>query len=198
QQRRRSAHELRTQPDPNPCARARRLPPRQRHVPDNRAGTRRASQLPDRRYAAAELEGTIPAATRADRSVQSPVRLRLPRRLQPKRVRRLPTRQRRQDRRQRRGCRHHVVEWPGEIAMQRVFAYVAVGHDGSVDRATIDAADAVEARRAVASRGLLLLSMEEQGLRRERRDPLSPTDLALGLRILGDLLDSGLSVTRAL
>lgn len=82
--------------------------------------------------------------------------------------------------------------------MQRVFAYVAVGHDGSVDRATIDAEDAVEARRAVASRGLLLLSMEEQGLRRERRDPLSSADLALGLRILGDLLESGLPVTRAL
>jgi len=82
--------------------------------------------------------------------------------------------------------------------MQRVFAYVAVGHDGSVDRATIDAEDDVEARRAVASRGLLLLSMEERGLRRERRDPLSTADLALGLRILGDLLESGLPVTRAL
>jgi general secretion pathway protein F len=82
--------------------------------------------------------------------------------------------------------------------MQRVFAYVAVGYDGSVDRSTIDAEDAVEARRAVASRGLLLLSMEEQGLRRERRDPLSSADLALGLRILGDLLESGLPVTRAL
>lgn len=82
--------------------------------------------------------------------------------------------------------------------MQRVFAYVAVGHDGSVDRATIDAEDDAEARRAVASRGLLLLSMEERGLRRERRDPLSSADLALGLRILGDLLESGLPVTRAL
>lgn len=82
--------------------------------------------------------------------------------------------------------------------MQRVFAYVAVGHDGSVDRATVDAEDAVEARRAVASRGLLLLSMEERGLRRERRDALSSSDLALGLRILGDLLESGLPVTRAL
>jgi type II secretory pathway component PulF len=82
--------------------------------------------------------------------------------------------------------------------MQRVFAYVAVGHDGSVDRATIDAEDAAQARRAVASRGLFVLSMEERGLRRERRDPLSSADLALGLRVLGDLLESGLPVTRAL
>lgn len=82
--------------------------------------------------------------------------------------------------------------------MQRVFAYVAVGHDGSVDRATIDAEDAAQARRAVASRGLFVLSMEERGLRRERRDPLSSSDLALGLRVLGDLLESGLPVTRAL
>ena len=82
--------------------------------------------------------------------------------------------------------------------MQRVFAYVAVGHDGSVDRATIDAEDAAQARRAVASRGLFVLSLEERGLRRERREPLSSADLALGLRVLGDLLESGLPVTRAL
>jgi general secretion pathway protein F len=82
--------------------------------------------------------------------------------------------------------------------MQRVFAFEAVGPDGSVGRDTVDAADAAEARRAVASRGLFVLAVEERGLRRERRDPLSPADLALGLRVLGDLLESGLPVTRAL
>jgi type II secretory pathway component PulF len=85
-----------------------------------------------------------------------------------------------------------------EILMQRIFAFEAVGPDGSVGRDTVDASDAAEARRAVAARGLFVLAVEERGLRRERRDPLSPADLALGLRVLGDLLESGLPVTRAL
>jgi len=82
--------------------------------------------------------------------------------------------------------------------MQRIFAYEAVALDGSIGRDTVDAADAAEARRSVAARGLFLLSLEERALRRERRDPLSAADLALGLRVLGDLLESGLPVTRAL
>ena len=82
--------------------------------------------------------------------------------------------------------------------MQRVFAYEAVGADGVVDRDTVDAGDMPEARRTVAARGLFVLSVEERGLRRERKEPLSAADLALGLRVLGDLLESGLPVTRAL
>jgi general secretion pathway protein F len=42
------------------------------------------------------------------------------------------------------------------------------------------------------------LSLESHGHRSSRRDPLSVADLALGLRILADLLESGLSVSRAL
>jgi type II secretory pathway component PulF len=83
-------------------------------------------------------------------------------------------------------------------AVQRVFSYEAVSPDGSVDRSTVDATDVADARRSIASRGLFLLSVEDQGFRRERREPLSPADLALGLRVLGDLLASGLPVTRAL
>lgn len=83
-------------------------------------------------------------------------------------------------------------------AAERVFSYEAVAPDGTVDRATVGAADAVEARRAVASRGLFVLSVAEQRFLRARREPLSSADLALGLRILGDLLESGLAVTRAL
>src|SRR5689334_9200907 len=82
--------------------------------------------------------------------------------------------------------------------MQRVFSYEAVGADGSVDRDTVDATDIVEARRSVASRGLFVLSVEDRGFRQERREPLSAADLSLGLRVLGDLLESGLPVTRAL
>jgi type II secretory pathway component PulF len=50
----------------------------------------------------------------------------------------------------------------------------------------------------LVSRGLYVLSLESHGHRFTRRDPLSVADLALGLRILADLLESGLSVSRAL
>ena len=82
--------------------------------------------------------------------------------------------------------------------MERVFAYTGVALDGTIDRGTVDAEDAAQARKAVASRGLFVLSLQGLGTRRERRTPLSPADLALGLRILGDLLESGLPVSRAL
>jgi general secretion pathway protein F len=45
---------------------------------------------------------------------------------------------------------------------------------------------------------LYVLSVESRGHRVSRRDPLSVADLALGLRILADLFESGLSVSRAL
>src|SRR5262245_10173194 len=82
--------------------------------------------------------------------------------------------------------------------MERVFAYTGVALDGTIDRGTVDAEDAAQARKAVASRGLFVLSLAGMGTRRERRAPLSPADLALGLRVLGDLLESGLPVSRAL
>src|SRR5581483_8774919 len=101
--------------------------------------------------------------------------------------------------RRRRGWRHHVVERTGtSVNTERVFSFVAVGRDGVVARGAIDADDAGTARSSVASRGLFVLSIEEKGPRRERREPLSAADLALGLRILGDLLESGLPVSRAL
>ena len=82
--------------------------------------------------------------------------------------------------------------------MERVFAFVAIAQDGVVNRGTVDAPDVSHARSAVASRGLFVVSVQEKGFRRERREPLSAADLALGLRVLGDLLESGLPVTRAL
>ncbi|HTE46349.1 MAG TPA: type II secretion system F family protein [Gemmatimonadaceae bacterium] len=79
-----------------------------------------------------------------------------------------------------------------------VFAFRAVTSDGSIDAGTVDAATAADARAIVAARGLFVLTIESRGLRRERRDPLSAADAALGLRVLADLLESGLSVSRAL
>lgn len=83
-------------------------------------------------------------------------------------------------------------------ATQSVFAFRAIAADGSVERGTLDAESAVEAREALVGRGLFVVGLEPKGLRRERREPLSAADLALGLRILANLLESGLPVTRAL
>ena len=82
--------------------------------------------------------------------------------------------------------------------MTQTFTFDAVGRDGTVDRGTITAGSMREARDSIASRGLLVLSIEARGPARERRVPLSARDLALGLRVLGDLLESGLSAGRAL
>jgi general secretion pathway protein F len=82
--------------------------------------------------------------------------------------------------------------------MQQLFTYDAVSRDGSVGRATISAESMHDARDAIASRGLLVLGIESCGPLRPRRTALSARDLALGLRMLGDLLESGLSAGRAL
>ena len=82
--------------------------------------------------------------------------------------------------------------------MQRVFAYRAANASGAINAGEIDATSAHEAREIVAARGLYLLALEPRGERKQRRDPLSVGDLALGLRILADLLESGLSMSRAL
>jgi general secretion pathway protein F len=82
--------------------------------------------------------------------------------------------------------------------MQRVFAYRAASTSGEINSGEVDATSAHEARAMVASRGLYLLALEPRGERKQRRDPLSVSDLALGLRILADLLESGLSMSRAL
>jgi len=82
--------------------------------------------------------------------------------------------------------------------MQTVFSYRAASATGGIDDGTVDAESAREAREILASRGLYVLRVESRGRRVARRDPLSAADLALGLRILADLFESGLSVSRAL
>ena len=82
--------------------------------------------------------------------------------------------------------------------MQTVFSYRAASATGGIDDGTVDAESAREAREILASRGLYVLRVESRGHRVARRDPLSAADLALGLRILADLFESGLSVSRAL
>ncbi|HTE45992.1 MAG TPA: type II secretion system F family protein [Gemmatimonadaceae bacterium] len=82
--------------------------------------------------------------------------------------------------------------------MEQVYAFHAVTPDGAFTRGTVDAECVSDARDIVVGRGMFVLAIEAKGARRERREPLSAADLALGLRILADLLESGLPVTRAL
>jgi general secretion pathway protein F len=85
-----------------------------------------------------------------------------------------------------------------KIGDASVFAFRAIARDGSFERGTLDATSAGEARETLVGRGLFVLALESKGVRRERRDPLPTGDLALGLRILANLLESGLPVSRAL
>ena len=82
--------------------------------------------------------------------------------------------------------------------MQAVFAYRAADARGTIENGVVDARSARDAREIIMSRGLYLLEIERREPRSERREPLPVADLALGLRMLADLLESGLSMSRAL
>jgi general secretion pathway protein F len=82
--------------------------------------------------------------------------------------------------------------------MQKVYEYEVAMASGRIDRGTVDAESSDQAREILATRGWLLVSLAHRGERRAHRDPISASDLAIGLRILADLLDSGISVGRAL
>ena len=82
--------------------------------------------------------------------------------------------------------------------MQAVFAYRAADASGTIENGVVDARSARDAREIIMSRGLYLLEIERREPRSERREPLPVADLALGLRMLADLLESGLSMSRAL
>lgn len=82
--------------------------------------------------------------------------------------------------------------------MHSVFGYRAASANGVVENGTVDATTAREAREIIASRGLYLLAIERRSDGKERREPLSVADLALGLRVLAELLEAGLPMSRAL
>src|ERR1041384_1025579 len=87
---------------------------------------------------------------------------------------------------------------PVNETMQQTFAFQAAGRDGRIDRGLVDADSAAQARVLLAGRGLLVLSIEGRDRCDAHRAPISAADLALGLRLLADLLDAGLPVGRAL
>ena len=82
--------------------------------------------------------------------------------------------------------------------MPNVFAFHAATSDGRIDAGNVDAESVEEARELLATRGLYPLELTDDGPRRLQRARIRGADLALGLCILADLLESGLSVTRAL
>lgn len=83
----------------------------------------------------------------------------------------------------------------GEIG---VYQYRAARADGTLESGRIDAGSGVDAAEALRNRGLFPVAVRLEAARREQRASLSAADLALGLRVLADLLEAGLPMTRAL
>lgn len=78
------------------------------------------------------------------------------------------------------------------------YAYRAVRGDGSVEQGTLAAPSQADAFAALEQRGLLAMDVRLIATPRDRRVTISAADLALGLRILADLFEAGLPMTRAL
>jgi type II secretory pathway component PulF len=78
------------------------------------------------------------------------------------------------------------------------FTYRAARPDGSIEHGTVHANSREAAVTLVKSRGLLPVDVRVTTRIRDRRAKIRPAELALGLRILSDLLDAGLPMSRAL
>jgi general secretion pathway protein F len=78
------------------------------------------------------------------------------------------------------------------------YDYRALRRDGRVEAGTLAAQSSLDALEALRRQGLLPIEMRLVETQRERRTPLSAADLALGLRMLADLLEAGLPMNRAL
>jgi type II secretory pathway component PulF len=78
------------------------------------------------------------------------------------------------------------------------FRYRAARSDGVIQLGRIDASDIAIARRQLIDEGLFPIELEFAGTSAAHRASLPVRDLALGLRVLGDLLDAGLPMSRAL
>jgi type II secretory pathway component PulF len=77
------------------------------------------------------------------------------------------------------------------------YSYRAARGDGTVELGTLDAASREAASSVLSSRGLWVLDVRPAAPTLAPRR-LSTSELALGLRLLGSLLDAGLPVSRAL
>jgi general secretion pathway protein F len=78
------------------------------------------------------------------------------------------------------------------------FAYRAARADGAFEHGVLAAESRDAALRAVAAQGLWAVDLNAARSGNELRTRLSIADLALGLRVLATLLESGLPVSKAL
>ncbi|MFL5560831.1 MAG: type II secretion system F family protein [Gemmatimonadaceae bacterium] len=78
------------------------------------------------------------------------------------------------------------------------YRYRAARPDGSLELGVLDATSRESASGLLATRGLFPVEIVEQAAEEGRKLRMSAADLALGLRVLGDLLESGLPISRAL
>ncbi|MEP6733831.1 MAG: type II secretion system F family protein [bacterium] len=79
-----------------------------------------------------------------------------------------------------------------------VYAFRGIHADGRIVDGTVSAGSDAAARDAVQQRGLLPLEVTHRGSAKARRARISPRDLAVGLRILADLLAAEMPMGRVL
>jgi general secretion pathway protein F len=78
------------------------------------------------------------------------------------------------------------------------YTYRAARADGAIELGVLDADSRDDAASALSARGLFPIEIRIEKDASSGRRRLPPRDLALGLRMLATLLESGLSMTRAL
>jgi general secretion pathway protein F len=78
------------------------------------------------------------------------------------------------------------------------FAYRAARRNGTVEAGEVVATSSEEARTVLAARGLFPLELRALASTRAAHRPLPPEDVAVGLRVLATLLESGLPLARVL
>jgi general secretion pathway protein F len=78
------------------------------------------------------------------------------------------------------------------------FTYRALRRDGTLETGALNAPGPDDASALLSARGLLPVEVQPDDSPRERSSAMRAADLALGLRMLADLLDAGLSMSRTL
>lgn len=82
--------------------------------------------------------------------------------------------------------------------MEGTYRYRAARADGSIETGTVEAPTAAAASSVVGARGLFPIEVRLAEAARARRASISAAELGLGLRVLADLVESGLPMARAL
>lgn len=93
-----------------------------------------------------------------------------------------------------------IRSWPylDGVATSGTYTYRAAHRDGSLESGVLSASSHAAAEAALAARELFPLELLADEATNYRRKHLPVADLALGLRMLASLLDSGLPIARAL